>query len=81
MQCQPDWFQLYRRAVLEAEWHRVNNRVDVASCSIQAQLRQRTMDAGEKQRDGVVPALSGDAEKRGIQAGSEECRRYARAMI
>ena len=49
MQHQSDWFQLYRRAVLETEWYRVNDRVDAALRSIRAQLMQPTIDPGERQ--------------------------------
>jgi hypothetical protein len=49
MQHQSEWFQLYRRAVLETEWYRVNDRVDAASRSIQAQLVQSTVDPGERE--------------------------------
>jgi hypothetical protein len=49
MQDQSDWFQLYRGAVLETEWYRVNDRIDAASRSIRAQLLRPTIDAGERQ--------------------------------
>lgn len=49
MQHESDWFELYRRAVLETEWYRVNDRVDAASRSIHAQILQSTLDPGERQ--------------------------------
>jgi hypothetical protein len=49
MQFQSDWFQLYRRAVLETDWYRVNDRVNAASRCIQAELLQSTIDPAERE--------------------------------
>lgn len=64
MQYRSNWFQLYRRAVLETESYRVNDRVDAASRGIQEQLMHGAIDPRERQDHGTVPALSRDDQAR-----------------
>ncbi len=48
MQCDLEWFHLYRRAVLEVDIHRVNARVDAASQCIRERLAEETLPLEER---------------------------------
>ncbi len=48
MQYQSEWFDLYRRAVLENNLIRVNERVDAASQCIERRLVDGAIDPGER---------------------------------
>ena len=66
MQYQSDWFQLYRRAVLEADPFRVNDRVDAASRCIQERLADQKIDPAER-TERTVPEISVPVASRRVQ--------------